>query len=695
MPSEYQMLISRMTVDKLGVKLYDRVYAVLAELISNSYDADATEVIVRAPMGGQYLAYKHDGKVTSKNSIIEVEDNGIGMTPEELQDFYLVVGLERRSQRGGKSRKFERAVMGRKGVGKLAPFGVCRIVEIISAGGEEITEGAQTGYKTAHIILDKDKILSDTTAPYNPDVGPQDRTLSDRAFTKVILREFYYRKIGTIQELSRQLAQRFGIESRDWRIRLVDTQKTSGSPDSENVVGAFDIQEMPNTKISFTGPRPTLPTKNDATGYTAVGPDGNTNSRLSAGFLHEAIFYPVVGWVAYAKTPYKDELMAGIRIYCRGKFAAQTSVFNRKAGFTGEHSIRSYLIGELHADWLDEDEDLIQTDRRDILWSQEIGEAFQEWGQGIIQQIGYLSRDPMRQTMLQKFFEIGQIEERITEAFPSTNQRSLRETATQVATLLGKSIRAEELDDRKTVDDMVQLTILLAPIQNLDEKLREAADTETPLHTIIDILKTARLAETVTFGHQVLKRIDIINHLESLKDNDTPEEELQKLIESAPWLINPQWVPITANQALTTLKEEFEKFFKLQTGLEICLTDFTKPAKRPDFVSFGQDNMLQLIEIKKPKHVINDNEWERIQVYFDQLEAFFNDPKHTEFKSIASDFHVTLVCDGERLTGSHKKAFKSFIDEKKLTLINWSSFLLRTKKTHSEFLEEAERLKKV
>lgn len=72
--------------------------------------------------------------------------------------------------------------------------------------------------------------------------------------------------------------------------------------------------------------------------------------------------------------------MAGVRIYCRGKIAAQTPVFNRKSDFTGEHDVRSYFIGELHADWLDEGEDLIQTDRRDILWSDELGRAFEGWG---------------------------------------------------------------------------------------------------------------------------------------------------------------------------------------------------------------------------------------------------------------------------------------------------------------------------
>ena len=96
---------------------------------------------------------------------------------------------------------------------------------------------------------------------------------------------------------------------------------------------------------------------------------------MTAGFRHEGTFRPVTGWMGYSKVPYKDELMAGVRIYCRGKIAAQTSIFNQRAGFTGEHSIRSYLVGELHADWLDDDEDLIQTDRRDILWSDDLAAA--------------------------------------------------------------------------------------------------------------------------------------------------------------------------------------------------------------------------------------------------------------------------------------------------------------------------------
>lgn len=695
MSIQYSMKMNRMTVDKLGVKLYDRVYAVLAELISNSYDADAQSVVIKAPMG-QYLAVRHDGVVQSKDVTIEVEDDGSGMTPQELQDFYLVVGKERRTdpKRGDKSKIYKRAVMGRKGVGKLAPFGVCRFVEVLSAGGEKITENNITGYRTAHIIMDKNVMISDTSDIYHPTVGEMDGKLSDKTYTKVILREFDFRKIGSIEELSRQLAQRFGLETSNWRIELIDTSKTPGDPASSITVGKFNVDVMDNSKVCFEGPRPTIATTHP-TQYRTYNPNGGFNDKILPGFYNEGLFYPVTGWVAYSKVPYKDELMSGIRIYCRGKFTAQTVVFGKKAGFTGEHSIRSYLVGELHADWLDETEDLIQTDRRDILWSQELGMLFQNWGQQIVQYVGSIARNPMRQSMMNKFFEAGDVVNKINDAFPTKNQKSLRDTAIDVAKLLGKSMRGDEFEDPNAVEDMVQLSILLAPIQNLDAKLREAAETDiNPLRVINDILKTARLAETVTFGHQVVKRIEIIDNLEALKDmEETPESELQKLIESAPWLINPQWVPVTANQGLATLKREFEKYFKEKTGAEITLSDFSEAAKRPDFVLFSQDGILQLIEIKRPKHCIDDTEWERVQNYFDQLEDFFKNPKHELFLSIASSYHITIVCDGDKLKGSAKKAYESYKKENLLTVIDWSSFLLRTKQTHQTFLDEAERLK--
>lgn len=142
----YTMTISRLTVDKLGVKLYDKASAVIAELVANAYDADATVVTVSAPMG-QLLAQKVSGDLRDKGFEIVVQDDGIGMTPNEVNDFYLKVGAERRNdkRRGAISTRFLRKVMGRKGVGKLAPFGIGNVIEVVTSGGELVAGKDATG----------------------------------------------------------------------------------------------------------------------------------------------------------------------------------------------------------------------------------------------------------------------------------------------------------------------------------------------------------------------------------------------------------------------------------------------------------------------------------------------------------------------------------------------------------------------
>ena len=342
MSNEYVMRISRLTVDKLGVKLYDKVSAVIAELIANSYDADAKEVTVSAPMG-QYLASKAGGSLSDKGLTIEVVDDGAGMTPDQMQEFFLVVGAERRAdpRRGSTSSRYGRKVMGRKGVGKLAPFGICKIIEVISAGGEEVKQtsgGERRGYLTSHIVLNYDDIVAENGEPgepYKPTVGERDDTLSDRPGTTIILRQFNYRRVPDIDVLSRQIAQRFGIQSDNWRIVLEDNTQTS-SESSRRVVSAFHVDTMPNTRITFQ--------KHGPNSTRVIGPDGDPISDLQAGFDHDGIFHPITGWVAYSKESYGDDLMAGVRIYCHGKIAAQTSVFDRKAGFHGRAQ-RPFLLG--------------------------------------------------------------------------------------------------------------------------------------------------------------------------------------------------------------------------------------------------------------------------------------------------------------------------------------------------------------
>ena len=162
--NRYIMRISRMTVDKLGVRLYDRISAVVAELVANAYDADAENVVVRVPLA-TLLARKNraTGEVESYGHTIEVEDDGHGMTLQEANAHFLRVGKDRRADptQGTRSRRKRRPVMGRKGIGKLAPFGICTRIEILSAGGDE----TDAGYPVSHFVMDYDKILADEDTP--------------------------------------------------------------------------------------------------------------------------------------------------------------------------------------------------------------------------------------------------------------------------------------------------------------------------------------------------------------------------------------------------------------------------------------------------------------------------------------------------------------------------------------------------
>ena len=88
---------------ELGERLVGKPHIALAELIKNSYDADATRVTI---------------KFAPDEDRIEVRDNGHGMTFEEFKNFWMRIGTTHKSKKRSKS--LGRQLTGSKGVGRLA-----------------------------------------------------------------------------------------------------------------------------------------------------------------------------------------------------------------------------------------------------------------------------------------------------------------------------------------------------------------------------------------------------------------------------------------------------------------------------------------------------------------------------------------------------------------------------------------------
>lgn len=105
---EFRMKVSDAVVERLGEELIKNNGIGVAEIIKNSYDADATRVEVH--LGGAF------GDISDK-SVILIKDDGFGMSASDLEDkfFHIATGhkKDQRTPRG-------RWMLGRKGIGRFA-----------------------------------------------------------------------------------------------------------------------------------------------------------------------------------------------------------------------------------------------------------------------------------------------------------------------------------------------------------------------------------------------------------------------------------------------------------------------------------------------------------------------------------------------------------------------------------------------
>lgn len=158
-PPTFEMTVDLNVLEHLGINLYSNIAAVLTEAVANAWDADAENVIVRVDPNSEW---------------IEIEDDGVGMTVDELNGKYLRVGYRRREEDGehGRITAKKRPVMGRKGLGKLSLFSIAETIEVQSA-----RDGSEAAGFTMRV--DGIKQAVSDKKPYNPTPLPEsDLTVS-------------------------------------------------------------------------------------------------------------------------------------------------------------------------------------------------------------------------------------------------------------------------------------------------------------------------------------------------------------------------------------------------------------------------------------------------------------------------------------------------------------------------------------
>ncbi|MEY8436051.1 ATP-binding protein [Streptococcus hyointestinalis] len=311
-------------VQHLGVGLYKQLPQALMELITNSWDADASEVKI-------HIDY-------SRRSI-SVSDNGHGMTLEELNSNFLRVARNRRSNGIGLTPK-GRKLTGKKGLGKLALFGVADRIQVISIK-DNLKNGFEMNYRSIQATSEEEF--------YHPEALYVNESVNQKSGTEIRILDISLQNIAKMDSLALALSRRFNLFSRNNFLVILSDEKGKTIELDEKV---FENSIKPSTKLDFT--------------YRF--PEDFQEELKTNNALIELVNKNVSGVVFTKETPLKATEQ-GFSVLSHGKLASEHTPhqFSERAN----DRFYDYATGYFDIDFIDDSpsKDFISTDRQAILWN--------------------------------------------------------------------------------------------------------------------------------------------------------------------------------------------------------------------------------------------------------------------------------------------------------------------------------------
>jgi Histidine kinase-, DNA gyrase B-, and HSP90-like ATPase len=540
---ELTMTFAGKLVQHLGLQMYSGAVPAIAELIANAWDAEATQVKITIPLGVPL----------TPSSPITVHDDGHGMSFDECNDEYLVVGRDRREADGDKSKNNRRRVMAHKGIGKLAGFGIANEVRVRSVKEQHLTEFRMKYddiVKGGQFVKEyKPEILADTTT-----TGPNGTTirLTGIKITRAIP-EGQFRQ---------SMLRRFAVYSDQFQVFVND-----------NLLKKEEID------FQFRFP------KRKAEWETA---------KLANGKL-------IQWWGGFTKDTIPDEEARGITVLARGKLVQAPWFFGLSGGVYGQHGLQ-YMTGEVVADWLDDKEDLVATDRATVMWEHPLAYVLQDWGQSKVKE---LLTEWVKGRVAEKLEHLRKrtpLMARV-EKFPLRERRELTKA-------IGKLSEIPTLEDDR-LQELVEFLIRAYENEHFLAVIRQlkAADPGA-LAQVLQLLAEWDVLEAVATAQIVRGRIEVINTFEKLINAGAREKpEMHEFLKQHPWLVDPTWTMVEHEKGLdTVLERHFDKKKAPRQTKE-----------RLDFFCLADAARVLVVEVKRPAEQAGKKELRQLADYVDYL----------------------------------------------------------------------------
>lgn len=656
-PEEFRLAIQGGMLEALGINMYTTLGKCLVEFVANAYDSNASKVEITIPFEAietQRHALKEadkQAKLTAKkiahakletdaasgsdsppidqNTVdsgngahiaaepkiappdvslykktlpgdlaIVIRDFGHGMSPLDVAQKFLPINRHRRVDTTGeetnlKSEGGKRAVMGRKGLGKLAGFGIA---------GQVIVKTKRAGHDFATVFTLDAAALANAPnlgeiaipATYEPDgnVESSGTTITLKGLKPDAVRSAEDKIVNTVAEAF------YGIDPIDFLIELNGKKVEAPAIDYD-----FVFPEAANKS-----------------------PDGMTADFVN---ITDAGTLPIRYAIRFRKPgQHLPAGKRGARIYCNKRLAAGPSLFKLGTGMHNFHA-QDYLECVVVADTLDQlGVDFVNTNRTQLREDNDIVEAILSHVSDLMK-AGLAAHAKHRESKVDeeiKANEEGKRMNRIIQQLPKRSRapagKLLRTIALrhgtesvefkELAPLVVNSVNAGEVLIR-----LIELQTDPQTVHQVAGELLELADIERS-----DALKLYRGRRS-----GIISLRKLIEKGEDLWRQKGIEAELHQLFKDEPWLIKPEYSKyLTSDEDLNKLASKLAKVLKVDKFSPILTEEDKTDKDRPDLVFLMSDtatpHVITVVEFKSPTIPLENAHLQQLKSYMRRVQEF-------------------------------------------------------------------------
>ena len=335
--SKFKFEFSLEILNLLGRGLYRNFAAVVAEAISNSWDAEATEVRIT---------------INKDEKVMEILDNGKGMDTKDFQSKFLTVGYTRRDDINNTS---ARTVLGRKGIGKLAMLSISKKISLVSKKINQDPIGGEIDNSELDQKIEK-------KGKYNLSQLPEEIKNKIEYPSGTYIRFIGIKETVNNPELIKKylavlfnFSFSFSEEKFDIYVNndMISVDELKALNDNTQFLWSIDINKKDKMKMSNR--------------FSKIE---QQKSIPSHSFMVNDKEHEIKGYIASVKKPNNlkihgtaGEFKAGLHLFVNGRLR-QEDIFK---DISSQRIVESYLYGEIHVDSFDDGEDIFTSSREGII----------------------------------------------------------------------------------------------------------------------------------------------------------------------------------------------------------------------------------------------------------------------------------------------------------------------------------------